>query len=162
MQGDQEMARKHGVKVKGKSQDFEDDKCYGCGPNEWGENSEKVWAAIEESVRRFVEMNQKNIQRSDKEKIASASYSGGMIDMIMVIKNALGNWGVEMLLGELETWQKRGPPEKRPRVEVSVHGGPGPDEVTPEDARELGEKIADWIAKRKADGRNHGDDPMYA
>jgi len=148
----------------GESMDAEDDTCYGCGPNEWGENSERVWAAVEESVERFVEMNTENIGRSTREKIASASYSGGMIDMVMVIKHALGNWAVGQLLDELERWQRSDDCEddEGSEVEISIHGGPGDGKVTPEDVGELGEKVSEWMIEKKEGARRQERDPMFA
>lgn len=145
----------------------DEDLCYGCREDEWGEDSERVWAAIDESVKRFVSLNQENIGKSGKEKIASASYSGGMIDMVMVIKHALGNWAVGQLLDELERWQARDDEEDDVEeeedsvLEIGVRGGPGNDSVAPEVTRELDEKIAYWMEQHKVDTRRQVQDPMF-
>ncbi len=145
-------------------ENMEDNTCCRCGPNEWGEDSDRVWAAVEESVERFVEMNTENIGRSTKEKVASASYSGGMIDMVMVIKHALGNWAVGQLLDELERWQRSDDCEEDEdsEAEISIHGGPGEGKVTPEDVKELGEKVSEWMQERNANGKRQTRDPMFA
>lgn len=109
-----------------------------------------------------MEANQGNISQSDKGKIASASYSGAMIDMMMVLKAALGKWAVGQVVGELERWHRSAPPGDSPHVKVSVSGDPRVGEVSPEDARELGEKIAKWLEERKVNGKRQCKDPMYA
>jgi hypothetical protein len=82
--------------------------------------------------------------------------------MIMVIKGALGNWAVEQLLSELERWHRVGPSDDGPEVEVSVKGGPGKEGISPEDAKALGEKIANWMADRKRGVKEQVRDPMFA
>jgi hypothetical protein len=148
--------------AKKESKGSEDESCYGCRPDEWGEDSDKVWAAIDESVRRFVKVNQENIRRSGKEKIASASYSGGMIDTLMIVKNALGSMGIEHALMELERWHRRGPPQEPPKVEITVRGAPGSAKASEEVARQLQAKISKYMEEKKRTGSKLTKDPMYA
>jgi hypothetical protein len=154
------------VKAREIAKNTERDVCYGCRPDEWGDDSGRVWAAVEESVKRFVKMNQENIVRSDKEKIASASYSGGMIDMIMVIKCALGNWAVGQLVSEIEKWhrtdQESDVEDEEPEDEISQKGVPGPEGISQEDAKDLGERIASWMADQQKGSKGQLRDPMFA
>lgn len=120
-----------------------------------------VKEAVKESMRRFVENNKDKIRKSTKEQVASASYCGGMVDMITLIRSALGRWAVEELLVELEEWNRTAPSGKEPQVRVKVE----PSELgglSQEDAEELGEQIAKWIGERTANGKKASKDPMFA
>jgi hypothetical protein len=134
----------------------------GWGPEEWGQMGQKVMAPVDESMRRFVKCNRENVERSRKGKIASASYCGGMIDMIIVVRNALGNWAVGEMLGELERWHMMTPAERTPGVTVNVPTGPGAQPVSSEDAKELEYQIAKWLEKRKGGSTRRGKDPIFA
>jgi len=133
-----------------------------CGPDELGEQSEEIKAAVEESKRRFLENNRENIRRSGKERIASESYRGGMVDMIMTVRNALGKWGVEQLLTELEKRQRMEDSGEAVHVRVNVMAGHERAAFSPEDAKELGQQIAKWLEERKGKGKSQGKDPMFA
>jgi hypothetical protein len=161
-QGELEISKKQGDKRGKRESGSKDDLCYGCGPDEWGEHSKRVWAAVDESARRFLEANEQNIRSSDKEKIASASYSGAMIDMMMILKAAMGKWAVGQVVGELEAWHRSVPCGGRPRVKVSVEGDVRIGDVSPEEAKDLGEQIARWLEERKTNGKKQGKDPMFA
>lgn len=132
------------------------------GPGISPDNDPRLKAAVEESLRFFVEANRGNIRKSGKEHIASASYCGGMVDMVMVIKNALGNWAVDQLLTELESCNGRRSQGSAPEISVRVSGGSALAEVGPEDAQELGEQIVRWIEERKNGGKKPDKDPMFA
>jgi hypothetical protein len=132
------------------------------GPGMSPDNSPRLKAAVEESLRFFVEANRGNIRKSGKEHIASASYCGGMVDMVMVIKNALGNWGVDQLLTELESCNSRRFEGGSPEIRIRVAGGSAHGGLGPEDAKELGEQIVRWIEQRKSGGKEQDKDPMFA
>ena len=120
-----------------------------------------VEEAVKKSMRRFVENNKDNIRKSTKEKVASSSYCGGMVDMITLIRSALGKWAVQQLLEELEEWNRAPAVGDRNRVRIQVE----PSELgglSKEDAEELGHQIAKWIDERTADGRKQSKDPMFA
>jgi hypothetical protein len=140
----------------------EDEECCCRGNDEWGERSERVFEAVHESVRRFVKVNEENIRKSSKEQIAESSYGGGMIDMIGVIRNALGNWALEQLLIELEEWQRADDAEDDSAEEVLSRNSPSSEGVSQRDATEPVEKIDRWMQERKRDGRTSGSDPMFA
>ncbi len=120
-----------------------------------------VEEAVKESMRRFVRNNKDKIRKSTKEKVASSSYCGGMVDMITLIRSALGRWAVEQLLEELEEWNRAqqvgNESQVRVMVEPSELGG-----LSPEDAKELGEQIAKWIGERTSNGKKQSKDPMFA
>jgi hypothetical protein len=132
------------------------------GPGISPDNNPRLKAAVEESLRFFVEANSENIRKSGKENIASASYCGGMIDMVMVIKNALGNWAVNQLLTELEGCNSRRSGGSVPEIRIRVPGSTAQGEMGPEDAQELGKQIVRWIEERKNGGRKQEKDPMFA
>lgn len=125
------------------------------------EHEKAVNAAVEASMQRFVEANQENIRKSSKDRVASASYCGGMVDMITIVRSALGKWAVEQLLAELERWNRTSVEEKMPEVKINV-SGIEMSGVSPEDAKELGEQIAKWIQTRKGPGKRYSADPMFA
>jgi hypothetical protein len=128
---------------------------------EQDENEDEIKTAIEESMRRFLDNNRGNILKSSKERIASASYCGGMFDMIMLIRSALGRWAVEELLRELEKWNRIGFVGKGTQVRVNVTGAEMGG-ISQEDAKELGKQIAKWIDERKCNGKRECKDPMFA
>ncbi len=113
-------------------------------------------------MRRFIGCSEENIRRSDKKRIASASYGGAMIDILMVVKSALGKWAVGEILDELEGWQKDGGPEGPPQVRVDVRGGSGKGAMSPETLKSLGDHIARWLEGQKEDGKGRPKDPMFA
>jgi len=125
------------------------------------EHEDEIKKAIEASMRRFVENNRENIAKSSKEKTASASYCGGMFDMIMLIRGALGRFAVEQLLIELERWNRVEPVGKGTQVRVDF-AGVEMDGLSKEDAKELGVHIAKWIDERKNNGKKQCKDPMFA
>jgi len=132
------------------------------GPGISPDNNPRLKAAVEESLRFFVEANRGTIRKSGKEDIASASYCGGMVDMVMVIKNALGNWAVDQLLTELENCNSRRFGGSAPEIRIRVPGGAAQAEVGPENVKELGEQIVRWIEERKNGGKKQARDPMFA
>lgn len=121
--------------------------------------------AIKESVKRFVKSNLENIGGSTKEKIAEASYGGGMMDMVTLLRSALGRWAVEELFRELVRWNSLESVGGKERVRVDV-GGLDSGGLSREDAKELGEQIVKWIEEKKsrAAGADRGQtsDPMFA
>ncbi len=154
------MSRKRGAGRAGKADKSKDESAYSPACKCSRGHEEVVKEAVQESMRRFVESNKENIRRSSKEKVASSSYCGGMVDMITLIRSALGRWAVEQLLVELEEWN-RAPAvgdgnQVRIQVEPSELGG-----LSREDAEELGEQIAKWIGERTANGKKQSKDPMF-
>jgi len=125
------------------------------------EHEDEIKKAIEESMRRFLENNRDNILKSGKERIASASYCGGMFDMIMLIRSALGRWAVEELLTELAKWNRTSSAGNGAQVRINVTGAETGG-ISQEDAKELGEQIAKWIDERKGHGKRECKDPMFA
>jgi len=85
-----------------------------------------------------------------------------MVDMVMVIKNALGNWAVDQLLTELENCNRRRSPASVPEIRISVPGDVARGGMGPEDTKELGEQIVRWIEERKNGGKKQSKDPMFA
>ena len=134
---------------------------YRCVENDPGECEAEIRVAIEESVRRFLKTNQDNIRKSRKEMIASASYSGGMVDMIEVVRSALGRWAVGQLLAEIAIQQRVEDQGGMPECRLCVSASAGVAGITTEDAKELGEQIAKWIEGRNGKGKNQTKDPMF-
>jgi hypothetical protein len=132
------------------------------GPGISPDNDPRLRAAVEASLHFFVEANRGNIRESGKEDIASASYCGGMVDMVMVLKNALGSWAVDQLLTELELCNRRRSQGSAPEITIRVPGGVAQGEMGPEDAKELGEQIMRWIEERKNGVKRQDKDPMFA
>ena len=130
-----------------------------------GGNEARVEHAVKESVARFVRANKDNIARSTKEKVAAASYGGGMFDVITLTRSALGRWAVEEVLRELVRWNSIKPVGGGEQVRVDV-GGVDTGGLSKEDAKALGEQIAKWVEERKAKGSknaaHHLKDPMFA
>ena len=126
------------------------------------EDDPRVKAAVQESLRFFMEVNRENIRRSSKEHIAVASYCGGMMDMVMVIRNVLGIWGVDQLMTELERFNSRRSSGSAPEIRITIPGGTAQGGMKPEDAKELGEQIARWIGERSNGTKKQAKDPMFA
>lgn len=125
------------------------------------EHGDEISTAVKRSVARFVKANRENIQRSTKEQIAIASYGGGMMDMVILVRSAIGRWAVEQLLIDLENWSAAeesgaGPPA-RINIMTDEKG-----EISQEQMKELGEQIAKWVAEKKNNGRKQCKDPMFA
>lgn len=156
------MMKKHRAKSARNAMDLVKAPFCSCGPDELGEQSDEIRAAVEESKRRFLVNNRENIRRSGKERIASESYCGGMVDTIMTVGSALGKWGVEQLLTELEKRQRMEDSGEAVHVRVNVMPGHERAGISPEDAKELAEQIARWIEGRKGNGKKQGKDPMFA
>jgi hypothetical protein len=153
---------KEATGTDGDSWKDEDEECCCCGDDELGERDERIFEAVHESVRRFVKVNEENIRKSSKEQIAESSYGGGMIDMIGVIRNVLGNWGLEQLLVELEELQRADDVEDDSEEEVGSWDSPSSDGVPQRDPTELVEKIDRRMQERKRGGRTGASDPMFA
>jgi hypothetical protein len=156
------MAKEHKTREAQIAKKPVDDECCDCTEKDTGEREEEIRVAIQESVRRFLETNQGNICKSSKEKVASASYSGGMVDMIEVVRSVLGKWAVGQLLTELAIHQRADDQSGTPQCRVSVSASTGMAGITPENAKELGEQIAKWIEERKGNGKKQSKDPMFA
>ena len=116
---------------------------------------------MDESVHRFIEANSKNIRRSDKGQIASASYGRGMVDMIMLVRSAFGRWGIEQLLAELDRRKAKSGPGGHPTVRINITADKR-DAITQEDVKELGQQIERWVMERKTTGKTQRTDPMFA
>jgi hypothetical protein len=156
------MTRKHRSKAAQVAKKPVDNECCSCTERNSGEYEEEIRVAVMESVRRFLETNQGNIRKSSKEKTASASYSGGMVDMIETVRSVLGKWAVGQLLTELASKQRADDQSETPQCRVSVSASARMAGLTPEDAKELGLQIAKWIEGRKGNGKNQAKDPMFA
>ena len=156
------MTRKHKTRDAQIAKKPVDSECSNCAERNSGEYEEEIRVAVVESVRRFLVTNQANIKRSSKEKIASASYSGGMVDMIETVRSVLGKWAVGQLLTELASQQRADDQSETPQCRVSVSASARMAGLTPEDAKELGVQIAKWIEGRKGNGKKQAKDPMFA
>jgi len=160
-QGDSSVSRKHGAGGACKAKKSRREQVYSPSCEFKTKHEDAVRTAVEESMRRFLENNRDSIKRSSKQKVASASYCGGMVDMITLIRSALGRWAVEELLVELEEWNRApaagSQSQVRVRVDPSELGG-----LSEEDAEELGEHIAKWIEERTSNGKQQHKDPMFA
>lgn len=156
------MSKKHKTREAQTAKKPGDDECCSCSEKDSGEFEEEIKAAVEESARRFLETNQENISKSSKEKIASASYSGGMVDMIEIVRSVLGKWVVGQLLTELASQQRADDQGETSQCRVSVSASARMAGLTPEDAKDLGEQIAKWIEGRKGIGKKQSKDPMFA
>jgi len=155
------MSRKRGARGASKAGKSKGEQAYSPACECVKAHEEVVKEAVKESMRRFVENNKDKILKSTKEQVASASYCGGMVDMITLIRSALGRWAVEQLLVELEEWNRAPQAGNESQVRISVE----PSELgglSQEDAEELGEQIAKWIGERTANGKKQSKDPMFA
>ena len=125
------------------------------------ELGEEMEAAVSQSVARFLTANRMKIQASSREKIATASYGGGMMDMAMLVRHALGRWALEQLLIELESWIEDDDDEDS---EVFVSGKvntSGGEEISSEHVSEAANRVGSWISDKKIT-RRQSDDPMFA
>jgi len=125
------------------------------------EHGEEISTAVKESVARFIKTNRENIQRSTKEQIAVASYGGGMTDMVMLVRSALGRFAVEQLLIEIENWSAAEASSAAPSVKINITTDEK-GETSQEQVKELGEQIAKWVAEKKNNGKKQCKDPMFA
>ncbi|MCX6659117.1 MAG: hypothetical protein NTX81_01865 [Candidatus Bathyarchaeota archaeon] len=125
------------------------------------EHGDEISTAVKESVARFVTANCENIRRSTKEQIAIASYGGGMTDMVMLVRRALGRFAVEQLLIELENWSAAEESSVAPSIKINVTTDEK-GEISQEQVKELGEQIAKWVAEKKNNGKRQCKDPMFA
>ena len=124
------------------------------------ELAEEIEEAVKQSVARFLTANRRNIQLSSKEKIARASYGGGMIDMAMLVRHALGRWALEQLLIELESWIEEEDDDEEPFVHPGVsYSDKG--EISPEYVRDTVEPNGTWVSEEKRTKKQLGD-PMFA
>lgn len=155
MKGKEKKGRKRETKKN------EPDETCGCKQGFLDEHEGRVRAAVKESVARFVANNRANIQRSTKEQVAIASYGGGMVDMVMLVRSALGRWAVEQMLMELENWNASKESCASPSVNINIKAD-GKGGISQEQVKELGEHIAEWLAKKNGNGKKRSSDPMFA
>lgn len=135
---------------------------HGCECELVDEMGEAISLAVQEGVARFLAANRGNIQTSSKEQIAMASYGGGMMDMVMLVRNALGRWAVEQLLIELESWNDEEDEEDaEPFLNIATKTAEK-GEMGRERMNGPAEQIGDWVSERKGNGRKPSEDPMFA
>ena len=122
---------------------------------------DRVDSAVQESVRRFVAVNRENIRGSPRERVAAASYGGGMMDMVAIIRDALGRWAVEQLLDELERWNGGGSCDDCSWLDIDDDGSEDCEGQCPGSADGPEERMARPIGAPKPGPRKPGPDPMF-
>src|SRR5512136_1214316 len=68
----------------------------------WEEHGERVREAVAFSTDFFTRANVDNIAKASSAVAAKKSYFSGMIEMLEVARHALGFWGADQILLELE------------------------------------------------------------
>jgi hypothetical protein len=72
------------------------------GSASWEEHGERVRVAVAVGTSLFTRVNEGRIAKASSAEAAKSSYVSGMIDMLSVARNALGFWGADQILMELE------------------------------------------------------------
>jgi hypothetical protein len=161
------MARKSSPGKSGSCKRFVGGLSRRCSEDEESRHDDRALAAIGRSVAAWTKANAEPIKSSSPEECAAKSYMGGMFDMLMVSRHALGIWGAEQIVSQLERMScEYGPvaPDEHEapgeiRVRISSKGK-SQEEVV-EEAKELGMHIAKWVKERSESVKKKGKDPMF-
>ena len=136
--------------------------------NEWLTHEDKVMAAIEKRTDIWMADLIDKIRKASSEESARKSFVAGMTNMITVTRNALGFWGAEQVLMELERWNSAVKPDDDDddddSEEVSVHVSASglTREQLSKDTEGLQEHITKWIDEKRRTDRKQARDPMFA
>lgn len=136
-----------------------------CVTEEERAHEERAFEVISRSSQSWMRENKEDIRKASGEECAQKSYMGGMLDMLMVARHALGLWGADQLVSHLDRMgghscaegPREGPGEIRVRI---ASDGKSKEEIV-EEAKELGIQIARWIQEKNARGRRQARDPMF-
>ena len=135
--------------------------------NEWLTHEDKVMAAIEKRTDIWMADLIDKIRKASSEESARKSFVAGMTNMITVTRNALGFWGAEQVLMELERWNSAVKPDDDDdgdSEEVSVHisaSGLTREQLS-KDTEGLQEHITKWIDEKRRTEQKQARDPMFA
>lgn len=128
----------------------------------WEEHEDRVKAAVSVATALFLQANGHNIQKASGEVAARNSYLSGMIDMLTVARHAVGFWGADQILLELERLnQKRAPDEAGTGAPAAQPAGRG--HAVPEGCSVGGAGVAspaEAVGNGPAKGVRR--DPMFA
>jgi hypothetical protein len=138
--------------------------------NEWLTHEDKVMAAIEKRTDIWMADLIDKIRKASSEESARKSFVAGMTNMITVARNALGFWGAEQVLMELERWNSTAKPDDGDddddddSEEVSVHisaNGLTREQLS-KDTEGLQEHITNWMDEKRRTEQKQARDPMFA
>ena len=134
--------------------------------NEWLTHEDKVMAAIEKRTDIWMADLIDKIRKASSEESARKSFVAGMTNMITVTRNALGFWGAEQVLMELERWNTAVEPDDDDddSEEISVHinaSGLTREQLS-KDTEGLQEHITKWIDEKRRTEQKQARDPMFA